>query len=157
MFNHRKLRMRKFLSNRELCFMGSWKSWDRWRILYVFLFTTWRQLTYLLHLSSCHNVTSWHHVVSWRHVMTKKTACKYIYDNSFELSNRNIYRNNIILYHHFRASTNWYRSEFCDVMTLRHDVMTSCKHKNNNIFNLASQKAIETTKLSPFYPFYKLR
>ena len=26
------------------------------------------------------------------------------------------------------------RNEFCDVMTSRHDVMASCKHKNNNIF-----------------------
>ena len=25
---------------------------------------------------------------------------------------------------------------FCDVMTSRHDVITSCKHENNNIFEL---------------------
>ena len=25
---------------------------------------------------------------------------------------------------------------FCDIMTSRHDVMTSCKHKNDNIFEL---------------------
>ena len=28
------------------------------------------------------------------------------------------------------------RKMFCDVMTSRHDVMTSCKHKNDNIFRL---------------------
>ena len=41
------------------------------------------------------------------------------------------------MYHHFRTSTSWYRrNEFCDVMTSRHDVMTSCEHQNDNIFRL---------------------
>ena len=43
----------------------------------------------------------------------------------------------IHVYHHFRTSTSWYkRHEFCDVMTSCHDVMTSCKHRNDNIFRL---------------------
>ena len=77
---------------------------------------------------------SWRHLVifvtSWRHVMTcKHHASTYTIIARYpaiEISN---------VYHHFRTSTSWYRrSKFCDVMTSRHDVMISCKHKNNNIF-----------------------
>ena len=32
------------------------------------------------------------------------------------------------------------RSELCDIMTSRHDVKTSCKHKNTNIFKLTKLK-----------------
>ena len=33
-------------------------------------------------------------------------------------------------------------------MTSRHDVMTSCKHKNDNIFELGEPETIETKKES---------
>ena len=53
----------------------------------------------------------------------------------------------ILVYHHFRTSTSWYRrSEFCDVMTSRHDVMTSCKHKNDNIFRLSEPENYRNKK-----------
>ena len=37
------------------------------------------------------------------------------------------------LYHHFRTSTSWCRSEFYDGMTLRHDIIQT---QNNNIFEI---------------------
>ena len=86
---------------------------------------------------------SWHHVVilvtSWRHVMTcrhhAKTYTIIAWNPATEISTE------INVYHHFRTSTSWYRrSEFCDVMTSRHDVMTSCKHKIDNIFELSKPK-----------------
>ena len=53
----------------------------------------------------------------------------------------------IHVYHHFRTSTSWYRrNEFCDVMTSRHDVMTSCKHKNDNIFELGKPENYRNKK-----------
>ena len=44
------------------------------------------------------------------------------------------------MYDHFKTATSWYRrNEFCDVMTLCHDVMTSSKSKNNSMFELSKQ------------------
>ena len=53
----------------------------------------------------------------------------------------------IHVYHHFRISTSWYRrNEFCGVMTSRHDVITSCKHKNYNIFELGNPENYRNKK-----------
>ena len=88
----------------------------------------WRQFVYWCHVVN--SMTSWRHVMTWRHHANTYTmiAC----NPSTEISTE------IHVYHHFRTSTSWYkRNEFCDVMTSRHDVMTSCKHKNDNIFRLS--------------------
>ena len=37
-------------------------------------------------------------------------------------------------------------SEFCDIMTSRHDVMTSCKHKKDNIFELSKPENYRNKK-----------
>ena len=51
------------------------------------------------------------------------------------------------MYHHFKTSTSWYRrSEFCDIMTSRHDVMTPCKHKIDNIFELGKPENYRNKK-----------
>ena len=53
----------------------------------------------------------------------------------------------IYVCHHFRTTTSWYRiNGFCDVMTSRHDVMTSCKHKNDNIFGLSEPENYRNKK-----------
>ena len=76
---------------------------------------------------------SWRHVVilvmSWRHVMSlrhhARTYTMIAWNPSTEISTE------IHVYHHFWTSTSWYRrNQFCDVMT-------SCKHKNDNIFRLS--------------------
>ena len=86
----------------------------RWR-----QFFSWRHVVIL--------VTSWRHVMTWRHHASTYTMIAW--NPSTEISTE------IHVYHHFRTSTSWYgRNEFCDVMTSRHEVMISCKHKNDNIF-----------------------
>ena len=77
--------------------------------------------------------------MTWRHHANTYTmiAC----NPSTEISTE------IHVYHHFRTSTSWYkRNEFCDVMTSRHDVMTSCKHKNDNIFRLSEPENYRNKK-----------
>ena len=82
-------------------------------------------------LTSCSNFSDVRrHVMTWRHHASTYTIIAW--NSATEISTE------INLYHPFRTSTSWYRrSEFCDVMTSRHDIMTSCKHKNNNIFELS--------------------
>ena len=82
-------------------------------------FVSWRHVVIL--------VTSWHHVMTWSHQASTYTILAW--NPAIEIITE------IHVYHHFRTSTSWYRrSEFCDVMTSRHDVIKSCKHKNDNIF-----------------------
>ena len=86
----------------------------------------WRQFVSWPHVMIL--VTSWRHVMTWRHHASKYTI--------FTCNPAIAIITEIHVYHHFRTSTSWYRrNEFCDVMTSRHDAMTSCKHKNNNILN----------------------
>ena len=97
----------------------------------------WRQFVYWCHVVNF--MTSWRHVMTWRHHANTYTmiAC----NPSIEISTE------IHVYHHFRTSTSWYkRNEFCDVMTSRHDVMTSCKHKNDNIFRLGEPENYRNKK-----------
>ena len=97
----------------------------------------WRQIVSWRHVVIL--VTSWRHVMTWRHHDSRYTIIAWYptTDISTEIN----------AYHHFRTSTSWYiRSEFCDIMKSRHDVMTSCEHKNNNILNLPNRKTIETKK-----------
>ena len=75
-------------------------------------------------LTSCSNLSD---VMTWRHHASTYTLI--VWNPSTEISTE------IHMHHHFRTSTSWYRrNEFCDVMTSRHDVITTCKHKNDNIF-----------------------
>ena len=107
----------------------------RWR-----QFVSWRHVVILM--------TSWRHVMTWKHHASTYTIIAW--NPTIEIITE------IHVYHHFRTSTSWYRrNEFCDIMTSRHDVMTSWKHKNDNIFeqtitflSLASRKTIETKKES---------
>ena len=97
----------------------------------------------------CRQIVSWRHIVilvtSWRHVMTwRHHASTYTIIARYpaiEIST------NMNVYHHFRTSTSWYRrSKFCDVMTSRHDVMTSCKHRSDNIFELSKPENYRNQK-----------
>ena len=98
----------------------------RWR-----QFVSWRHVVIL--------VTSWRHVMTWRHHASTYTI--FTWNPAIEIITE------IHVYHHFRTSTSWYRrSEFCDVMTSRHDVMTSCKHKNDNIFELGKPENYRNKK-----------
>ena len=86
-----------------------------------------------------HAVTSWRHVMTWRHHASTYTIIAW--NPAIEIITE------IHMYHHFRTSTSWYRrSEFCDIMTSRHDVMTSCKHKNDNIFELGKPENYRNKK-----------
>ena len=88
----------------------------------------WRQIVSWRHVVIL--VTSWRHVMTWTHHASTNTILAW--NPAIEIITE------IHVYHHFRTSTSWYRrSEFCDIMTSRHDVMTSCKRKNNNIFKLS--------------------
>ena len=77
-----------------------------------------------------------------------KTSCKYIHHNSWSPATEIFTEINV--YHHFRTTTSWYRrSVFCDIMTImtsRHDVMTSWKHKNDNIFELSKPENYRNKK-----------
>ena len=88
----------------------------------------WRQFVFWRHVVI--SVTSWRHVMTWKHHASTYTISAW--NSGIKIITE------IHVYHHFRTSTSWYRrSEFCDIMTSsRHDVMTSCKHKNDNIFEL---------------------
>ena len=98
----------------------------RWR-----QFVSWRHVVIL--------VTSWRHVMTWRHHASTYTILAW--NPAIEIITE------IHVYHHFRTSTSWYRrSEFCDIMTSRHDVMTSCKHKNDNIFELGKPENYRNKK-----------
>ena len=84
-------------------------------------------------------VTSWRHVMTWRHHVSTYTIIAWY--PAIEKSTK------MNVYHHFRKSTSWYRrSKFCDVMTSRHDVMTSCKHKSDNIFELSKPENYRNKK-----------
>ena len=97
----------------------------------------WRQFVYWYHVVNL--MTSWRHVMTWRH--HANTYSMIACNPSTEISTE------IHVYHHFRTSTSWYkRNEFCDVMTSRHDVMTSCKQKNNNIFRLSEPENYRNKK-----------
>ena len=86
-----------------------------------------------------HAVTSWRHVMAWRHHASTYTIIAW--NPAIEIIAE------IHMYHHVRTSTSWYRrSEFCDIMTSRHDVMTSCKHKNDNIFELGKPENYRNKK-----------
>ena len=94
-------------------------------------FVSWRHVVIL--------VTSWRDVMTWRHHASTYTILAW--NPAIEIITE------INVYHHFRTSTSWYRrSEFCDVMTSRHDVMTSCKHKNDNIFELGKPENYRNKK-----------
>ena len=72
--------------------------------------------------------------------MTRKhhgsTYTMIAWNPSIEISTENL-----------RTSTSWYRNkEFCDVITSRHDVMTSCKHKNDNIVILSEPENYRNKK-----------
>ena len=75
-----------------------------------------------------------------------KSSCKYIHGTiawnpAIEIITE------IHVYYHFRTSTSWYkRSEFYGIMTSRHDVMTSCKHKIDNIFELGKPENYRNEK-----------
>ena len=85
------------------------------------------------------SVTSWRHVMTWRHHASTYTMIAW--NSSTEISTE------MYVYHHFRTSTSWYRRiEFSDVMTSRHDVMTSCKHKDDNIFRLSEPENYRNKK-----------
>ena len=97
----------------------------------------WRQFVSWRHVITL--VTSWRHVMTWRHHASTYTIIAW--NPATEISTE------INVYHHFRTSTSWCRiSEFCDVMTSRHDVMTSCKHKNDNIFELGKPENYKNKK-----------
>ena len=84
-------------------------------------------------------VTSWRHVMTWRHHASTYTILAW--NPAIDIIT------GIHVYHHFRTSTSWYRrSEFCHVMTSRHDVMTSWKHKNDNIFELGKPENYRNKK-----------
>ena len=86
-----------------------------------------------------HAVTSWRHVMAWKHHASTYTIIAW--NPAIEIITE------IHMYHHFRTSTSWYRrSEFCDIMTSRHDVMTSCKHKSDNIFELGKPENYRNKK-----------
>ena len=86
-----------------------------------------------------HAVTPWRHVMAWRHHASTYTIIAW--NPAIEIITE------IHMYHHFRTSTSWYRrSEFCDIMTSRHDVMTSCKHKNDNKFELGKPENYRNKK-----------
>ena len=86
-----------------------------------------------------HAVTSWRHVMAWRHHASTYTIIAW--NPAIEIITE------IHMYHHFRTSTSWYRrSEFCDIMTSRHDVRTSCKHENDNIFELGKPENYRNKK-----------
>ena len=94
-------------------------------------FVSWRHVVIL--------VTTWRHVLTWRHHASTYTIIAW--NLATEISTV------INVYHHFRTSTCWYRRrEFCDIMMSRHDVMTSCKHKNNNIFELSKPENYRNKK-----------
>ena len=98
----------------------------RWR-----QFVSWRHVVIL--------VTSWRHIMTWRHHASTYTMIAW--NPTIEIITE------IHVYHYFRTSTSSYRrSEFCDIMTSRHDVMTSCKHKNDNIFELGKPKNYRNKK-----------
>ena len=94
-------------------------------------------------------IVSWRHLVilvtSWRHVMTcRHHASTYTIIARYPATKIST---EIDVYHHFSTSTSWYRrSKFCDVMTSRHDVMTSCKHINDNISELSKPKNYRNKK-----------
>ena len=86
-----------------------------------------------------HAVTSWRHVMAWRHHASTYTIIAW--NPAIEIITE------IHMFHHFRTSTSWYRrSEFCDIMTSRHDVMTSCKHKKDNKFELGKPENYRNKK-----------
>ena len=94
-------------------------------------FVSWRHVIIL--------VTSWRHVMTWGHHASTYTILAW--NPAIEIIT------GIHVYHHSRTSTSWYRrSEFCDVMTSRHDVMTSWKHKNDNIFELGKPENYRNRK-----------
>ena len=97
----------------------------------------WRQFVYWRYVVIL--VTSWRHVMTWKHHASKYKILAW--NPAIEIiTERHVY-------HHFRTSTSWYkRSEFCDIMTSRHDVMTSCKHKNDNMFELGKPKNYRNKK-----------
>ena len=106
-----------------------------------------RRIIFLAHLQGeirkkvwvRHAVTSWRHVMAWRHHASTYTILAWT--PAIEIITE------IHMYHHFRTSTSWYRrSEFCDIMTSRHDVMTLCKHKNDNIFELGKPENYRNKK-----------
>ena len=98
----------------------------RWR-----QFVSWRHVVIL--------VTSWSHVMTWGHHASTYTMIAW--NPAIEIITE------IHVYHHFRTSTSWYRrSEFCDIMTSRHEVMTSCKHRIDNIFELGKPKNYRNKK-----------
>ena len=70
-------------------------------------------------------------------------SCKYDVNNQVEFSHQRNHKNEneISSRAHLQAELKAVRfltscSNFNDVMTSRHDVMTSCKHKNDNTFRL---------------------
>ena len=95
----------------------------------------WRQFVFRRHVVIL--VTSWRHVMTWRH--------HAIHVIHLEPSNWNNYRNTCVssLQNIDKLRR---RSEFCDIMTSRHDVMTSCKHKNDNIFELGKPENYRNKK-----------
>ena len=97
----------------------------------------WRQF-----VSWCHvviSVTSRRHVMAWRHHASTYTILAW--NPAIEIIPE------IHVYHHFRTSTSWYRrSDFCDIMTSRHDVMTSFICKNDNISELGKPKNYRNEK-----------
>ena len=94
-------------------------------------FVSWRHLVIL--------VTSWRHVMTWRHHASIYTI--FVWNPAIEIITE------IHVHHHFRTSTSWYRrSEFCDIMTSRHDVMTSWKHRNDNILELVKPENYRNEK-----------
>ena len=97
----------------------------------------WRQFVSWRHVKIL--VTSWRQVMTWRHHASTYTILAW--NPAIEIITE------IHVYHHFRTPTSWYRrSEFCDIMTSRHDVMTSCKRKNDNIFELCKPENYRNKK-----------
>ena len=103
----------------HICRLG-WKQFVSWRHV-VILVTSWRQVMTWKHHASTHTISAWNPAIE---IITE-----------------------IHVYHNFRTSTSWYRrNEFCDIMTSRHDVMTSCKHKIDNIFELVKPENYRNKK-----------
>ena len=93
-------------------------------------------------LTSCSNFSD---VMNSRY--DKRTSCKYIHDNSLELSNRNIYRNksvSITILEHRRTDIE------VSFVTSWRDVVAWWHHANTKtitFWNLSGQKPIETKKI----------
>ena len=105
-------------------------------------FVSWRHVVIL--------VTSWRHVMTWSHHASTYTILAW--NPAIEIITE------IHVYHHSRTSTSWYRrSEFCDDMTSRHDVMTSCNTEKITFFELGEPEDYRNKKESSLWHFYKLR